>query len=198
MGQSSCSCQINKMNFKFLLAVFVVAVALMPTAHSNRGRKTPSRLKELKERLAAKCRRGTCPKTKTSTVCQAGWSAFNGKCYKSFSEEKTWDEAEDQCVNEHANLVSIHSEEEHQFVVGLNGGSVTPWLGGQRDPGNRDTWLWSDGTPWNYTNWARGQPADYAGKEDCAHIWDVNQKNTVYGPWNDAPCNYETTFVCKK
>jgi len=47
--------------------VFVVAVALMPTAHSNRGRKTPSRLKELKERLAAKCRSGTCPKTKTST-----------------------------------------------------------------------------------------------------------------------------------
>jgi len=41
--------------------VLVVAVALMPTAHSQL-----SRLKELKERLAAKCRRGTCPKTKTS------------------------------------------------------------------------------------------------------------------------------------
>ena len=33
-------------------------------------------------------------------VCQAGWSAFNGKCYKSFTEVKTWEDAEDQCVNE--------------------------------------------------------------------------------------------------
>ena len=33
-------------------------------------------------------------------VCQAGWSAFNGKCYKSFTEKKTWEDAEDQCVNE--------------------------------------------------------------------------------------------------
>jgi len=100
--------------------------------------------------------------------------------------------------NYQANLVSLHSEEEHQFVVGLNGGSGIHWLGGRRDPGNRDTWVWSDGTPWDYSNWARGQPADFAGKEDCAHIWDVNQKNTVYGLWNDAPCSSVTTFVCKK
>ena len=31
-------------------------------------------------------------------VCQAGWSAFNGKCYKFFSETKTWDDAKDDCV----------------------------------------------------------------------------------------------------
>merc|ERR1711953_983525 len=123
---------------------FVVALALMPTAHSNRGRNN----ERLKERL--KERQGT-----KNTGCQAGWSYFNGKCYKSFFEKKTWDEAEDQCVKEEANLVSLHSEEEHQFVVGLNGGSGIHWLGGRRDPGNRDTWVWSDGTPWDYSNWAR-------------------------------------------
>ena len=98
--------------------------------------------------------------------------------------------------NYQANLVSIHSEEEHQFVVGLNGGF--PWLGGRRDPGKGNNFVWSDGTPWDYSNWARGQPDDIAGKEGCAHIWDVNQWNTVYGLWNDAPCSSETTFVCKK
>merc|ERR1712062_431157 len=121
MGESSCSSQMNKMNFKFLLAVFVVAVALMPTA-------SPS--------LAS-----------PTTDCQAGWSAFNGNCYKFFSEEKTWENAKDQCVEEQANLVSLHSEEEHQFVVGLNGGF--PWLGGRRDPGNGNIFVWSDGTPWD-------------------------------------------------
>ena len=101
-------------------------------------------------------------------------------------------------MNYQANLVSLHSEEEHQFVVGLHEGSGIPWLGGRRDPGNRETWLWSDGTPWDYTNWAGGQPDGIRnGVEDCAHIWDVNKWNKVYGLWNDAPCTSETTFVCK-
>jgi len=126
-------------------------------------------------------------------VCQAGWSAFNGKCYKSFSEEKTWDEAEDQCVKEHANLVSIHSEEEHQFVVGLNGGF--PWLGGRRDPENLSNFVWSDGTPWDYSNWASGQPSDDRGDEDCAHMWEWEYR---LNEWNDRPCSHERTFVCKK
>ena len=36
----------------------------------------------------------------SSTDCQAGWSEFNGECYKYFSQEKTWDVAVDQCVAE--------------------------------------------------------------------------------------------------
>jgi len=167
MGESSCSSQMNKMNFKFLLAVFVVAVALMPTA-------SPS--------LAS-----------PTTDCQAGWSAFNGNCYKFFSEEKTWENAKDQCVEEQANLVSLHSEEEHQFVVGLNGGF--PWLGGRRDPGNGNNFVWSDGTPWDYTNWARGAPDNNKGNEDCAHM---KKKVAERHKWNDRPCSHVKTFVCKK
>ena len=73
-----------------------------------------------------------------------------------------------------------------------------PWLGGRRDPGNRDIFLWFDGTPWDYTYWAQGQPDDNKGNEDCVHIWDVNQWNRENGLWNDAPCSIKTTFVCKK
>ena len=36
----------------------------------------------------------------SSSDCQPGWFAFNGKCYKYFSEKKTWEDAEDQCVEE--------------------------------------------------------------------------------------------------
>ena len=90
--QSSCSSQINKMNFKFLLAgiwrasfssnhnwccctsVFVVAVALMPTP-TEAGRhhpRIPGSLASLdldfiNTALAASCRSGTCPTTTTST-----------------------------------------------------------------------------------------------------------------------------------
>ena len=93
--------------------------------------------------------------------------------------------------NHQANLVSLHSEEEQQFVVGLNGGF--PWLGGRRDPGNRDTWVWSDGTPWDYnSSWASGEPNNLGG-EDCVQTW------TSYGSqWNDLACGRVLTFICKK
>ena len=102
-------------------------------------------------------------------------------------------------INYQAHLVSLHSEEEHQFVVGLHGGAGSPWLGGRRDPENREIWVWSDGTPWDYSNWAGGQPDGIRnGFEDCALFWDVNQWNSVNGLWNDARCSLENTFVCKK
>ena len=89
-------------------------------------------------------------------------------------------------------MVSIHSAEEHQFVAGLGGGLL--WLGGRRDSENREDWVWSDGAPWSYINWAEGEPNNHLGRnEDCALIYpDFGKK------WNDFPCSSETTFVCKK
>merc|ERR1712038_1762123 len=128
----------------------------------------------------------------TKPDCSSGWSAFNGNCYKHFTEKKTWEDAEDECVKEKAHLVSIHSAEEHQFVAGQGGGLL--WLGGRRDSENREDWVWSDGAPWGYTNWAEGEPNNHLGRnEDCALIYpDFGKK------WNDFPCSSETTFVCKK
>ena len=93
--------------------------------------------------------------------------------------------------NYQANLVSLHSEEEHQFVVGLKPGLA--WLGGRRDPG--EDFVWSDGTPWDYSNWAPGQPSDDRGDEDCVHMWEWEYR---LNEWNDRPCSHERTFVCKK
>ena len=35
-----------------------------------------------------------------SPGCQAGWSGFNGMCYKIFSDQKNWDDAKTDCVTE--------------------------------------------------------------------------------------------------
>ena len=52
---------------------------------------TPPQMKE--------CCRGQIVTTESPTTeCPVGWSTFNGKCYKFFSEKKTWDDAENQCV----------------------------------------------------------------------------------------------------
>ena len=89
-------------------------------------------------------------------------------------------------LNHQANLVSIGSAEEHQFVVGLNGGDSL-WLGGRRDSGNRKNWVWSDGTPWGYDNWFPGRPKR---NRDCVMLKD--------GLWVDDLCTLERAFVCRK
>ena len=92
-------------------------------------------------------------------------------------------------LNYQAHLVSLHSAEEHQFIKDFNGDA--PWVGGQRNQGNN--WFWSDGTPWDYSSWASGAPdAQTFGMEDCAHVWHSDLG------WNDKPCRFLTTFVCKK
>ena len=76
-------------------------------------------------------------------------------------------------------------------MLGLNAAS---WIGGRRDPENRDNWMWSDGTAWDYTNWAAGTPNDDEGVEDCARMFEDND----LGQWNDRVCKDKRTFVCKK
>ena len=74
-----------------------------------------------------------------------------------------------QLLSSKADMVSLHSLEEHKFVVGLHGGS-DPWLGGRRHSGNN--FVWSDGTPWDYNNWAPFEPNNSRGVEDCVHMSD--------------------------
>uniref|UniRef100_A0A3P9N603 C-type lectin domain-containing protein n=1 Tax=Poecilia reticulata TaxID=8081 RepID=A0A3P9N603_POERE len=52
-------------------------------------------------------RRGGCPPF---------WFIFNGRCYKYVATLMTWADAEQHCVTQGANLVSIHSVEEDNFV----------------------------------------------------------------------------------
>ena len=92
-------------------------------------------------------------------------------------------------LNHQANLVSIHSEGEHQFVVDLSDEGF-PWIGGERDPGNPDNWRWSDGTDWDYDNWATDEPNNNGDDEDCVHL------STRHG-WNDLTCSAVRSFVCK-
>ena len=72
--------------------------------------------------------------------------------------------------------------------------NAAPWIGGRRDPEDRDNWRWSDGSAWDYTYWAAGTPNDAGGVEDCARMYEDND----LGQWNDKVCNDKRTFVCKK
>merc|ERR1711862_649039 len=49
-----------------------------------------------------------------------GWTTFGGSCYKVITEiVTTYDEAKAKCTAEGAELVSIETKEEHDFLGGL-------------------------------------------------------------------------------
>ncbi|XP_072022953.1 C-type lectin BfL-2-like [Amphiura filiformis] len=124
-------------------------------------------------------------------VCQPEWHEWQGKCYKYVTIPKSWSDAEMFCSSHYgANLVSIHSSVEGSFVRELSTDPKDVWIG-LSDTVTEGTFVWSDGSEKDYTNWMGGEPNAY-GNEDCVHFWSVSDR------WNDQACSYEKKFVCKK
>ncbi|KAI8516991.1 hypothetical protein Bbelb_055720 [Branchiostoma belcheri] len=109
--------------------------------------------------------------------CQSGWSEYNNHCYKYVKSRVDWFTADARCKACGANLVSIHSREENEFVSRLipNDPRRTHWHPFLRDRVARlsaayiglrkwkaGSWMWSDGSQvQGYTDWAGG-PNDRA------------------------------------
>jgi len=62
------------------------------------------------------------------------------------------------------------------------------WIG-FTDETDEGTFVWSDGTEVDYTNWSGGEPNNWSGDEDCT----VVRSN---GSWNDLSCTRQAAFVC--
>jgi len=151
-----------------MLLLFLFGLAL--------GAVTPSDV------LEGKLQRGNCPMF---------WYSFNGRCYKYISTDMTWAEAELQCLSEGANLVSIHSLAEQEFVKSLikNFDHIEgfTWIG-LSDIHYKGRYMWSDGSRVDTFFWTTGEPNNANGNENCVHINN--------GGWNDIRCSYYYPSVC--
>ncbi|XP_030003829.1 lactose-binding lectin l-2-like [Sphaeramia orbicularis] len=126
--------------------------------------------------------------------CPMFWFNFNGRCYKYVATLMTWADAELHCVSQRANLVSIHSLEEHNFVKSLiqnfDHAQGHTWIG-LSDTQKEGAWMWSDGCSVGYLLWDNGQPDNYKGIEHCGvKNFGENLK------WNDYPCSRTFPSVC--
>ncbi|XP_060951514.1 lactose-binding lectin l-2-like [Limanda limanda] len=124
--------------------------------------------------------------------CPLFWSSFNNRCYKYVATRRSWADAELYCVSQGANLVSIHSLDEHRFITALiknfDPAEGMTWIG-LSDLHKEGRWMWSDGCPARFLLWAPGQADNYKGIEHCV------EKNSRK-KWNDLRCDTSLASVC--
>ena len=100
----------------------------------------------------------------------------------------------------------VFYEEENTFLLRtflqVPNGEVNreAWIG-LTDKLEEGEFVWTDGTPVDYTNWADEQPNDEDNEQDCGEI-----ANGVFWPdgppqigvWNDFQCDENLMYICEK
>jgi hypothetical protein len=99
---------------------------------------------------------------------------------------RPWAEARDACAASGGHLLTIESAAEQAFISRYF--AVEIWLGASRQSDGSFRWL--TGLALDYSAFAKGQPDNSAGKENCLVDWASHA-------WNDLDCTVSRRFVCE-
>ncbi|XP_057314445.1 uncharacterized protein LOC130655679 isoform X2 [Hydractinia symbiolongicarpus] len=128
---------------------------------------------------------------KRTDTCPKDWKNLKLNsvigCYKLFTDEVSWDNAEHTCEKYKAHLASIRSEDEQTMVVQVYE-NKSYWIG-YNDKESEGDWQWTDRSTSSYENWDDKSPNN--GGVSCAAMVEG-------GSWHDEPCQEKLKFVCKR
>ena len=120
---------------------------------------------------------------------------YNGHYYALINRAKYWNAANEDCTGMGGYLASVTSAEEdgflYEIIKNAGTGETSYWIGGN-DAAAEGTWTWSNGEPFSYANWNRGEPNDQNG-QDYARIYCSS------GFWDDAGDNNYNNYyyICE-
>ncbi|XP_006775471.1 PREDICTED: low affinity immunoglobulin epsilon Fc receptor [Myotis davidii] len=123
-------------------------------------------------------------------TCPEKWVSFQRKCYYFGEGAKRWIQARNACSGLRGRLVSIHSQEEQDFLA-THSNKKGSWIG-LRDLHTEGEFVWMDQSALDYSNWRPGEPNNGGQGEDCVMLLGSGQ-------WNDASCSsYLDGWVCDR
>ena len=142
---------------------------------------------------------------------QRAWVRFGDSLYYHSGKDLrlSQGDASAECAKMDAQLLSVHSRQEQEFVARLMDNNRHPvWLGIKRDVSVKQPTqpkhgfeLWDDGSQVDYTNWGVGEPN--ARRDQLLLTWSEmcllmgsNNGNPLW--WNDANCDRKRRWVCKR
>ncbi|PAV78120.1 hypothetical protein WR25_07100 [Diploscapter pachys] len=128
-------------------------------------------------------------------ICDDGYTYWNYYCYKGNSSEVLPIEGEAQCQAEGGHEVSIHSQEENDFVLTLFGSSPPP-LATIGFLNNGENSGWWDESPWgDYNSTGLNNTANIGYCMAIAY----DSQTVEIGQWVSVACTEDyLPFVCKK
>ena len=134
--------------------------------------------------------------------CYPGWKKFEKNCYRLSTGIKFWMDAENDCIDQNAHLVSIHSHEEMKFVQKITHNMDQVHLGATRNNFNTQTankysFDWTDGSKFDYENWANREPNEFR-PIDRKHLDKIITKKWSGRGWTDDAYDHQHRYVCKK
>uniref|UniRef100_A0A8B9HIP5 Lymphocyte antigen 75 n=1 Tax=Astyanax mexicanus TaxID=7994 RepID=A0A8B9HIP5_ASTMX len=116
-----------------------------------------------------------------STVCDDGWTPQGGFCYKLYGNEssmyKTYADAQKVCLENGAQLASIHSLGDVELLNTDFSAVSNVWIG-LKAVKNTDLFKWEDGTNVSFTYWGRTQPPLLSSTTDSC-VKTVSCQSTV-------------------
>lgn len=131
------------------------------------------------------------PTTPPPSICRVGWKQFGRKCYRVTDYYRTHDENQRGCESMGANLASVHSEVENNFIISLYDKNkhkqdnlfIFFQLGAEVN--TLPNFYWKDGTPFDYTHWKPGYPVNYQDYTSLQVCVDPTQPNRAYTYWEN-------------
>ena len=135
---------------------------------------------------------------KTQT-CADKWKSFENSCYLFVTPPlhpvSKWETARSYCLNKRADLISLTTQDEVNFVFQHTIKTTYPfWIGlryKRTKKENNATWMWSNGDKLKIDKWAPGEP-NLLDSERCGEVLR-SSKN-----WNNLPCCRKIAWICEK
>ncbi|XP_061192814.1 perlucin-like protein [Saccostrea echinata] len=128
-------------------------------------------------------------------TCGRGWVVYNGSCYYFSTSAAVFKDAMVTCHGLGANMLELQNAEEEIWIdlqCRIRGYRYGVWLGVSDHQYEGKFISISNARSLSYSNWMKGEPNNFRGKEDCTLYWFLHRG------WNDTACNGKINYVCKK